>query len=194
VPEEVVVDLVDTMQPIDSVVHYARDPVLLDDGDEVDGWRVVNAPGHADGQITLLKDGVLVAADHLLDPISPTIGLWPAGRPDPLGDYIASLERTIELSPLVALPGHRDVIADPARRARELIDHHRLRLDAAAAALSSGATSAYDVSHSIFEGRLTVSDRRFAIAEALSHLERLVVEARAARGEVDGVVSYTAAQ
>ncbi len=160
----------------------------------VDGWEVVAAPGHADGQITLLKDGVLIAADHLLDPISPTIGLWPASRPDPLGDYLASLERTIALAPDVALPGHRKVIVDPAGRARELLEHHRARLADTVEALAAGPRTAYEVSHDIFEAELTTSDRRFAVAEALSHLERLVHEGRAERGEADGIVSYTAAQ
>ena len=38
-----------------------------------------------------LKDRVLVSADHLLGRISPTVGLWPESRPDPLGDFIESL-------------------------------------------------------------------------------------------------------
>ena len=36
--------------------------------------------------------------------------------------------------------------------------------------------------------------RRFAVAETLSHLERLVLEERAARVEDVGVVAYTARQ
>jgi len=194
VPEPVVAELTHMAALLDAVVHYQPDPILLDDGDTLDGWEVVAAPGHADGQITLLKDGVLIAADHLLDPISPTIGLWPASRPDPLGDYFASLEHTIALAPDVALPGHRKVIADPARRARELLEHHRVRLADTVEALAAGPRTAYDVSHDIFEAELTTSDRRFAVAEALSHLERLVDEGRAERDEADGVVSYTAAQ
>ena len=74
------------------------------------------------------RSGVLVSADHLLGRISPTVGLWPASRPDPLGDFLESLERTIELAPRLALPGHGDPIADPVGRARELIEHHRERL------------------------------------------------------------------
>ena len=46
-------------------------------------------------------------ADHLLDRITPTVGLWPASRPDPLGDYLDALEATIALDPRVALPGAR---------------------------------------------------------------------------------------
>ena len=74
-------------------VRYRPDPELLDPGDLVAGWQAVAAPGHADGQLMLLRDGVLVAADHLLDRISPTVGLWPASRPDPLGDYLEALRR-----------------------------------------------------------------------------------------------------
>ena len=71
-------------------IRYQPDPVLLDPGDHVDGWQTVAAPGHADGQLTLVKDGILVAADHLLDPITPTVGLWPRSRPDPLFDITGS--------------------------------------------------------------------------------------------------------
>ena len=60
--------------------------------------------------------------------ITPTVGLWPASRADPLGDYLAALDRTIELAPRIALPGHGDPIEDPAGRARELQEHHRVRL------------------------------------------------------------------
>jgi hypothetical protein len=40
---------------------------------------------------------------------------------------------------------------------------------------------------------LPAAGRRFAIAETLSHLERLVHEDAARRHEVDGAVTYTAA-
>ena len=106
-------------------------------GSSVDGWELVAAPGHADGQLCLLRDGVLVAADHLLGRITPTVGLWPASRADPLGDYLSALDRTIELAPRIALPGHGDPIEDPAGRARELKEHHRVRLGEAAAALGA---------------------------------------------------------
>ena len=117
-------------------IRFARDPERLHEGDEVDGWRVLELPGHADGHICLLRDGVLVAGDHLLQKITPTVGLYPDSRPDPLGDYLASLERTVELAPRLALPGHNDVVSDPAGRAREILEHHRRRLDETVAALA----------------------------------------------------------
>ena len=121
-------------------VRFARDPERLTEGDEVDGWTVLELPGHADGHICLLRDGVLVAGDHLLTKISPTVGLYPESARTPSGTISASLERTIELAPTVALAGHNDTVEDPVARARELIEHHRRRLDEAAAALGAGAS------------------------------------------------------
>jgi glyoxylase-like metal-dependent hydrolase (beta-lactamase superfamily II) len=137
---------------------------------------------------------VLVAGDHVLDPITPAVGLYPDARPDPLGDYLASLERTIALSPRLALPGHGDPIEDPAGRARELIRHHRERLDATAAGLDGSPRSAHDVSLAVFGPDLAPSARRFAVAETLSHLERLRREGRAESGREDGVVRWAAAR
>ena len=174
-------------------VRFARDPERLQEGDEVDGWQVLELPGHADGHICLLRDGVLVAGDLLLQKITPTVGLYPDSRPDPLGDYLDSLERTIQLAPRVALPGHHDVIADPPGRAREIVEHHRRRLDETVAALGSQPRSAYDVSLALFGAGLDASGRRFALAETIAHLERLVLEGRARREGDDSAVSYTAA-
>ncbi len=174
-------------------IRFARDPELLREGDEVDGWRVLELPGHADGHICLERGGVLVAGDHLLGAITPTVGLYPESRPDPLADYQASLERTIELAPRLALPGHGDPVADPAGRAGEILEHHKRRLDETAAALAAGPRSAYEVSVELFGTSLDASGRRFALAETLAHLERLVQEDRAARAGDDRDVSYTAA-
>ena len=112
------------------------------------------APGHADGQLCLVKDGVLVSADHLLGRITPTVGLWPESRPDPLGDYIESLKRTIELAPEIALPGHGDPIADPVGRAHELIEHHRERLAFTESTLDDRPRTGYEVSLDLFGAEL----------------------------------------
>jgi glyoxylase-like metal-dependent hydrolase (beta-lactamase superfamily II) len=194
VHREVAEELLESGSVYAPFIRYQRDPELVRAGDRVDGWELVAAPGHADGQLVLHRDGVLIAADHLLGTISPTVGLWPASRPDPLGDFLGALETTIALAPTIALPGHGEPIADPVGRAVELIEHHRQRLDATAAALGPEPRSGYEVSFPLFGDDLHPSGRRFAVAEALSHLERLVREGRAARHEDGGTVSYTAAQ
>jgi glyoxylase-like metal-dependent hydrolase (beta-lactamase superfamily II) len=192
-PEDVTEELVGQGSIYRPFIRYQRDPILLQPGERLDGWEIVAAPGHADGQLCLLKDGILVAADHVLDPISPTVGLWPASRSDPLGDYLESLDRTIALNAKVALPGHGDVIRDPTGRARELQEHHRIRLEEAAAALDEDPRSGYELSLALWGSDLKPAARRFAVAESLSHAERLVRMGAAWRHEDDRSVSYTAA-
>jgi glyoxylase-like metal-dependent hydrolase (beta-lactamase superfamily II) len=192
-PEQVAGELRHESRTFAAFVRFARDPQRLREGDEVDGWRVLELPGHADGHICLERDGVLVAGDHLLGTITPTIGLYPDSRPDPLGDYQASLHRSIELAPRIALAGHGETIHDPVSRAHEILEHHERRLDQTAAALASDPRSAYEVSVALFGLSLDASGRRFALAETLAHLERLVHEGRAARTDDDDRVSYTAA-
>ena len=192
-PDDVTEELVGQGSIYRPFIRYQRDPVLMQPGEHLDGWELVAAPGHADGQLCLLKDGILVAADHVLDPISPTVGLWPASRSDPLGDYLESLDRTIALNANVALPGHGDVIRDPTGRARELQEHHRIRLEETAAALDEEPRSGYELSLALWGNDLKPAARRFAVAESLSHAERLVRMGAASRHEDDRSVSYTAA-
>jgi glyoxylase-like metal-dependent hydrolase (beta-lactamase superfamily II) len=192
-PDDVTAELVGQSSVYRPFIRYQRDPILVEAGERVDGWELVAAPGHADGQLCLLKDDVLIAADHLLGRITPTVGLWPASRADPLGDYLTALDRTIELAPRIALPGHGDPIGDPAGRARELKEHHRLRLGETVAALGTDPRTGFELSFDLFGASLQPAGRRFAVAETLSHAERLVHEGAALRHESDGTVTYTAA-
>jgi glyoxylase-like metal-dependent hydrolase (beta-lactamase superfamily II) len=192
-PEEPAAELRHESRTFAPFIRFARNPELLHEDDEVDGWRVLELPGHADGHLCLERDGVLFAGDHILGVITPTVGLYPESRPDPLGDYQASMLRTIELGPRIVLPGHGDTVLDPVGRAREILEHHERRLDQTAASLGGEPRSGYDVSVALFGARLDASGRRFALAETLAHLERLVHEGRAARGSDDNRVTYTAA-
>jgi glyoxylase-like metal-dependent hydrolase (beta-lactamase superfamily II) len=191
VSADVADELIEQGSVYEPFIRFHRGAELLNEGDEVDGWRVLAMPGHADGHLCLLRDGELVGGDHLLHRISPTVGLWPDSRPDPLGDYLASLERTIDLAPRIVYPGHGEPIDDPVGRARELVEHHRERLDVAEAALAPEPRTGYDASFDLFGRTLSSGARRFAVAETLSHLERLRREGRAERIEADGVVRWS---
>jgi len=191
-PAEVADELIEQGHAFAAFVKYALDPDLIYEGSTLAGWDVVELPGHADGHLGFLRDGVLIAGDHVLQPISPAIGLYPDSRPDPLGDYLASLQRTIELAPRIAYPGHGEPIHDPAGRARELIEHHRRRLDQTGTCLNHQGLTPFEVSLRLFGDDLSPTQRRFAVAETLSHLERLVREGGAARSGDDGTLTYTA--
>jgi glyoxylase-like metal-dependent hydrolase (beta-lactamase superfamily II) len=192
VPPAVADELIESGHVFADFVQFAWNPTLVEPGDEIDGWTVFTSPGHADGHLCLHRDGVLIAGDTLLAPITPAIGLYPESRPDPLGDYTASLREIEALDPRVSYGGHGETIHEPAARAREIVAHHEERLDRTQAALSTEPSSGFDVSHALFGTALPAIQRRFAVAEALSHLERLVSLDRASKHEDDRAVTYTA--
>jgi glyoxylase-like metal-dependent hydrolase (beta-lactamase superfamily II) len=149
------------------------------EGDAVDlggeTFRVLVLRGHADGHIVLLgeRSGRLFGGDVLLETITPNVGAWPESRPDPLADYLETLDRLVEVDAAVAFTGHHGLLRAPAERAREIHAHHRLRLEAHVTALRDGAATTYEVSERVWPGRLSSHERRFALAEALAHLVRL---------------------
>jgi glyoxylase-like metal-dependent hydrolase (beta-lactamase superfamily II) len=192
VPGPIAYELIEQGHAFAPFVRFARDPELLYEGSELDGWSVLELPGHADGHIGFVREGVLIGGDHLLGKITPAVGLYPESRPDPLGDYLASLERTADLGLRVVYPGHGEPIDDPAGRARQIVEHHRRRLDAIARALGAEVRSGFEVSRAVFGDDLSPQQRRFAVAETLSHLERLVREGRAAQSGDARTVTYTA--
>ena len=193
VPAPVADELIEQGHAVAPFIRFVRGPRLLVEGDLVDGWEVLWLPGHADGHVALLRDGVLVCGDILLAGISPAVGLYPESRPDPLADYLRTLERIVELDPHVAYPGHGEPVREPAARARELTEHHRRRLEETHAALRAEPRTGYEVSVDLFGDDLSPPQRRFAVAETLSHLEHLVARGQAARGSTDGSLAYTAA-
>jgi glyoxylase-like metal-dependent hydrolase (beta-lactamase superfamily II) len=169
-----------------TAVHPAVPTLLVDEGDVVSAggqaWRVLHLPGHADGHIALYdaERSRLLGGDVLLDDITPNVGRWPDTAADPLGRYLGTLERLAGLAPAVVYPGHGPVIHTAAARAREIAGHHDDRLDAAAGALAEGAESAYDAAQLIWRDEpLGFHEQRFALVEAISHLERLAATGRA---------------
>ena len=169
-----------------TAVSPAVPTVLVEEGDIVSAgnadWRVLHLPGHAVGHIALhdSEEGRLLGGDVLLDEITPNVGRWPDTAADPLGRYLATLDRVAGLAPAVVYPGHGPVIREAAGRAREIAGHHDERLDAAAGALAEGAESAYDAAQIIWRDEpLGFHEQRFALVEAISHLERLAATGRA---------------
>jgi glyoxylase-like metal-dependent hydrolase (beta-lactamase superfamily II) len=167
-------------------VDAAMPTRLVGPGDELDlggeTFRVLVLPGHADGHIALYgrRSGRLFGGDVLLEEITPNVGRWPDTAPDPLGAYLRTLGEVERLAPARVFPGHGPLIGDATRRAAEIREHHAERLDAHVAALRTGASSAYDVAGVVWaQDGLGFHEQRFALVEALSHLERLEADGRA---------------
>lgn len=161
---------------------------VLQEGDGVHlagaDWTVLAMPGHDDGHVVLHDPtrGLLLAGDHVLEHISPAVGSYPRHASDPLGDYLASLERTSKLDVHLVLPGHGGPFGGLAARCAALQTHHEERIEACVAAVGAhqarhrtGAT-AWEVARSVFARVFTSSrdapSQRFATTESIAHLER----------------------
>jgi glyoxylase-like metal-dependent hydrolase (beta-lactamase superfamily II) len=168
------------------------------------GGRVLEAvhtPGHTSGHLVFhdLAGGLLVAGDHVLPTITPSIGLEPALSPNPLGDFHDSLTLVRSRPDAMLLPAHGPVAASVHARVDELTAHHGRRLDEVEAAVRRGATTAYDVARQLRwtrRGRsldeLDVFNQMLAIGETGAHLELLVVQGRLHAADDDGVRHYDA--
>jgi glyoxylase-like metal-dependent hydrolase (beta-lactamase superfamily II) len=158
---------------------HPHEITLLCPGDIVEmggrQFRAIHAPGHSDGQLVFwdASDGLMLCGDQVLKSITPNIGLWPSTEADPLGRYLDSLRALAALPVRLALPGHGSPITEWQARIAQLEAHHAQRLDATLHAVQGGAT-ALDVTRRLFDFEaLTEHEVRFAVAEAMAHLDYL---------------------
>ena len=91
---------------------------VLNEGDEVAGFRVVHAPGHARGEVIFFResDRVAICGDVIRN-ISYATGLPGIKEPPPLFTYDMaenrrSIRRLAELNPALILPGHGPAVDD----------------------------------------------------------------------------------
>ncbi|MFJ6988562.1 MULTISPECIES: MBL fold metallo-hydrolase [unclassified Streptomyces] len=174
--------------------------------------RAVWTPGHTPGHVCLHLEedhparlpgrGRLFSGDHLLPGITPHIGLYedpdgPEGATgtDPLGDYLASLERIGALTPAEVLPAHQHAFTDAPARVRALLAHHEDRLASLLALLATPLT-AWQLAERMEWNRpwveIPYGSRNIAVSEAEAHLRRLVKLGRAEAVPGTDPVTYAA--
>lgn len=176
----------------------------LQEGDIVSAgqyrFRCVETPGHTPGHLCLYEQEakLLFSGDHILDSITPNISGWAEESEDPLGAFLASLDKVASYDIALVLPGHRNPITDHRRRIAELKEHHRVRTQEVADILESGRKTAYqvasrmtwDISYSHWE-EFPVPQRWFATGEALAHLLHLERNGKIVRSWRDGTASFS---
>jgi len=174
-----------------GVTRYLEEGQSVHLGGEV--WQVLHMPGHSGGLICLWEPGrrVLLSSDHLLPDITSNPLLEPPPREgEPrrrsLRDYLASLQRTLELAPVLALPGHGAPIEDPAALIRERFRFHEERQKDIMACLRQGARTVYDLCQALFPS-LSLLDTFLAVSEVVGHLD-LLEEKGLVRWEKDGEI------
>ena len=172
---------------------------LVEDGEYIDllgeRYRVIWVPGHSDGQICLFRerDGVFLAADHVLPRITPNIGLYSEhGRPNPLADYKDSLRKVSTVPASIVLPGHGEPFIDLTGRTKEILEHHTQREMQILTLLEGQPQHGYQVAQQLFGRRMQSQEaRRMAMAETLSHLEYLRIAGQVEQHHTkDGLILY----
>ncbi len=191
------------MRTMFTSMTHAKDLVTIDEGDVLTfaggDWNVYWTPGHEEGHVVFHRprDGVLIVGDTVLGRITPHIG-WPGGPssdpdvdPDPLGQFLGSLEKVASLEPSLVLPGHGRPFDEGAERARAIASHHNLRLRRCMEiVMRKGPVVAMDVARDLFDRDLMFFEERLALAETLSHLEHLRLKGRLHREMIDGLWVY----
>lgn len=163
-------------------------------------FRCLETPGHTPGHLCLYEPAakLLVSGDHILDSITPNISGWAQEEEDPLGDFLASLDKVAGYDVALVLPSHRNPITDHRRRIAELKEHHRVRTEEVVDILGSNRKTAYqvasrmtwDISYSRWD-EFPVPQRWFATGEALAHLLHLEREGKIVRRWSDGLVAFS---
>lgn len=177
--------------PLPTVLNRLRDGDRLEVGGH--RWRVVVGRGHAPEQACLLDEarGLFIAGDQILPKISPNVSVWPhEPDADPLADYLASLNDFKRLpEDVLVLPSHGHPFTGLHRRIDYLLEHHRQRIEEACNACTEPAT-AYEVMQAMFTRKLDAHQTRFAVGEAIAHLNHLVRLGRVVRERGQGADRY----
>lgn len=188
----------DEMRNVLRVPSYDQ-LTLVEDGQYLDilgeQYRVIWTPGHSDGHICLFRerDGVFIAADHVLPRITPNVGLYSENdRANPLGDYLNSLRKVQHLPASLVIPGHGEPFNDLSGRVQEIIEHHEQREQQILSLLDQRPQHAYQLAEKLFGQRLKSNEaRRMATAETLAHLEYMRYESQVEQHKTtDGLILY----
>jgi glyoxylase-like metal-dependent hydrolase (beta-lactamase superfamily II) len=175
---------------------------LVADGERVGRLEAIWTPGHSPGHLCFAdtRSGRMLSGDHVLDPITPHVGLWRGREGDPMGDYVSSLEKARGRGPGGALPAHGEPFPDLDRRIDELLAHTEARDAQILAALGSGAASAGEIANRLPWTRrnrafadLGQWHQQFAVSETLAHLQHLLVRGRVTRVDGPDPIRYIAA-
>jgi glyoxylase-like metal-dependent hydrolase (beta-lactamase superfamily II) len=160
---------------IDRVVPPDRD---LLPGVEVETdhgtWQVYETPGHAPSHVCLHQpeSGLLVSGDHLLGRVSLYYDY--GYTPDPVGEFLSSLDTVETLDARLCLPGHARPFRDVARHIEANRGMVAERVDRVRAALADGAKTPYEIVPRLMgTEEVSAAMLNWGLSEALCYLRYL---------------------
>ena len=183
-PEKVANSLMNASRNLRDFVTPA-DPVVQLDGAEtleLGEHRVIVqwTPGHSPGHMSLYEpsERLLLGGDLLLPSISPNIGLHPQSTPNPLDDFIWSMERMVALRPALVLPSHGRPFSHLEEHVDKLKAHHERRKVRIEGIIGDREVTGWEVAHELWGRREHIWDTRMALQEGLAHLQSMAVAGR----------------
>ena len=169
--------------PVREFVQATHPDVLLEDGDrpDVPGWhlRAIHTPGHSPGHLCfyLPDERLMLSGDHVLPRITPNISYHPQSGPDPLGEFLDSLDKVAREDVELVLPAHEHRFVGLKGRVDALKAHHHQRFGEVVTSIQEGENTAYAIaarmSWSRSWDRIDGFMRRAAVGEALAHMYAL---------------------
>ncbi len=143
-------------------------------------FQVITTPGHDDWHICLYEPTlkVLIAGDHVLERITPTIMSWITGY-DALKEFLASLDKVRNLDVDLILPGHGAPFTGVAERVDFLKAFHANRLEELYQLVAEGHASLIDIArnakwkHPDWDS-WTIDQKFYSLGETFAHLIYLV--------------------
>jgi len=172
-----------------GVAPLPRAFTRLEDGDVLtiggDDWMVVVGSGHSPEHVCLWRrsDDVFIAGDQVLPRISSNVSVWPTEpAADPLGDWMASLEKLRRLLPAgtLVLPGHGEPFTGVHGRLDALRRGHETALKRLERTLRK-PTRVVDAFPAVFGRAVGDAMLGMATGEAQAHLNYLERRGRARR-------------
>ncbi len=150
-----------------------------------DVWRVVVGEGHSPEHACLWRerDGTVLGGDQILPKISSNVSVWPTEpEADPLGDWLASLERMQAVFPddVLVLPSHGEPFSGVQARLEALLRGHRTALRRLERSLKT-PKRAVDVFPALFARPVGDGVRGMATGESVAHLNHLLRQGRVKR-------------
>jgi glyoxylase-like metal-dependent hydrolase (beta-lactamase superfamily II) len=136
-------------------------------------WEVHETPGHAPSHVCLFQPErrLLISGDHLLGRISLYFDY--GASPDPVGEFLHSLDVVAELGARLCLPGHGRTFTDVDAHIegnRKLVAK---RLERVRAALSGGPLTAFEVAPRVYGEPLSSQNGHWLLSKTLCYLTHL---------------------
>lgn len=163
-----------------KIDRLIEDNELIELNEQTTGlsWRLraMWTPGHARGHLSFYEErtGTLLTGDCVVG-FGTVVIAPPEGN---MKDYLASLQRYLDLPKLTALmPGHGPVLADTRGKIEEYIAHRLAREEMIVKAMAAGARTAAQIVTTVYTDT-PAAMHQLAELSVRAHLEKLVADGR----------------